>query len=95
LLVNTVYFCLFLQAGSYDWCVLGAALEIKNEKMAKFLVKEMKADVNLINNRSGNNLLTQAILLSDFWTVKFLLQDLKANTNLSPLHNAIWADFQR
>ena len=65
-----------------------------------FLVKEMGADVNLINEGTGNqiagnNILTEAILRSDYWAVTFIIKELKADTSSSPLHNAMWADFQR
>ena len=63
--------------------------------MAMFLVKEMGADVNLINEGTGNNILTEAILRSDYWAVTFIIKELKADTSSSPLHNAMWADFQR
>ena len=66
-----------------------------NVEMAEFLVKEMGADVNLMNKGTGNNILSEAILRSDYWAVKFIVKELKANASSSPIHNAMWADFQR
>ena len=94
--------------GSYDWCALGSAIKTKNEEMAKFLVFEMKADVN-IKKTPADNILTAAIFEGNFWAVTFMVKELNASLEYSlkmvtdpsitythyPIHWAMWQDYQR
>ena len=90
----------------FDWCALGAALGRGNDELAKFLVHDLNANVN-ITKLGWGSLLTGSIFKADFKAVDLLLTDLKANPNHSvvidgcgncsytPLHYAMWNDFQK
>jgi len=73
--------------GLYEWCALGSAIKTKNEEMAKFLVNEMKADVNIMKT-PVDNILTAAILEGNVWAVKFMVNELKASLECSLKMNA-------
>jgi hypothetical protein len=90
----------------FDWCALGAALGRGNDEMAQFLVHNLNANVN-VTKLGWGSLLTGSIFKADFKAVDLLLTDLKADPNISvdvdgcgdcsytPLHYAMWNDFQK
>jgi hypothetical protein len=90
----------------FDWCALGAAIGSGNHELAKFLVHDLKANAN-ITRLDWGSLLTASIFKMDLKAVNLLLTDLKADPNQSvvvdgcgncsytPIHYAMWNDFQK
>jgi len=82
------------------------AISRGNDEMAQFLVHNLNANVN-VTKLGWGSLLTGSIFKADFKAVDLLLTDLKADPNISvdvdgcgdcsytPLHYAMWNDFQK
>ena len=92
---------LSFQGGVYDWCPLGIALSSGDEGLSKSLVDGLKADPNVARSAGGDTLLSVAISVRDFKTIKFLLTELKADVNKPfsgntyPFQAAFLSDFRR